>query len=645
MRNSHEKALSALYSLDPGVPREEWVRIAMAAKAAGVTFEEFNAWSSAAHNYDSEADVNSVWKSITDGAIKAGTLHAMARAAGHREDRVVNIQQARAARSAQPAPSASALAQALDVWQGGERATADHWYVAKKRMLPDGLRVYRGGVSQKGIPLDGALMVPAFSPEGELATIQFVTPSAKLNFPGLPVSGFHVVGGKPAPGTLIYVCEGIGAAMTCHQATRSGAVCTFGAGNTLRAVEWLSGLSCKPVIVADKGKEHQAAEISRAFDCQWVEMPHDKPANYDINDMQAEADLASVARHLAAARGHARKYQPLTAGMLMALPLVRWRIKGVLPESGIGVMGGQSGAGKSFLAQEAAFQIGQGGQFFGHRCFKAPVIYLALEGAGGFAGRLRAWRTTFGEIPESVSFIVRQSFDIRQESDRAELIRTLQDMAFEKGVIILDTLAQAALGMEENSSEGMGAVIEGMQELQHAIGGMVLAVHHVGKDASKGLRGHSSLFAALDVVMEITREGDARSWKIAKNKDGKETDDFGFELAPVVIGEDYEGDEITSCVVRPTERADKKPRVIGPKGDRQILCNAVIGEMLRTASRFGQGGALATKPCVLLEDAVNACAAKLACKENQRKNEARRVIQALQAREVIDIGGEWLWSK
>lgn len=645
MRNSREKALSALHSLDPGVPREEWVRIGMAAKAAGISFDEFDGWSSSAHNYGGTADTMAVWKSITDGAIKAGTLFAMARASGHRDERVVSLSQARAVRSAPPAPSASSLAQALEVWQSGERATADHWYVAKKRMAPDGLRVYRGGASQKGIPLDGALMVPAYSPDGELATIQFVTPSAKLNFPGLPVSGFHVVGGKPVPGTLIYVCEGIGGAHTCHQASRSSAVCTFGAGNTLRAVEWLCGLSAKPVIVADKGKEHQAAEIARAFDCQWVEMPADKPPNYDINDMHVEADLSAVARHLGTARGHARKYQPLTAGMLMALPLVRWRIKHVLPETGIGVMGGQSGAGKSFLAQEAAFQIGRGGTFFGHRCFKAPVIYLALEGAGGFAGRLRAWRSAFGEIPESVSFIVRQSFDIRQEQDRLELIRCLHDMAFEKGVIILDTLAQAALGMEENSSEGMGAVIEGMQQLQHAIGGLVLAVHHVGKDASRGLRGHSSLFAALDVVMEITREGEARAWKIAKNKDGKETEDYGFELAPVVIGEDYDGDEITSCVVRAVDLPAPLARPVGPRGERQSVCNAVIGELLRNSKRFGQGGSLPSAPCVLLEEAVEACASKLTCEPKKRKYEARKVIMSLQANGVIDVSGEWLWSR
>ena len=39
--------------------------------------------------------------------------------------------------------------------------------------------------------------------------------------------------------------------------------------------------------------------------------------------------------------------------------------------------------------------------------------------------------------------------------------------------------------------------------LQATLGGLVLAIHHSGKDAGRGLRGHSSLHAALDAVIEV----------------------------------------------------------------------------------------------------------------------------------------------
>ena len=42
----------ALLALDPGMPREQWVRAAMAAKAAGIAFSDFDDWSALAANDD-----------------------------------------------------------------------------------------------------------------------------------------------------------------------------------------------------------------------------------------------------------------------------------------------------------------------------------------------------------------------------------------------------------------------------------------------------------------------------------------------------------------------------------------------------------------------------------------------------------------
>ena len=46
--------------------------------------------------------------------------------------------------------------------------------------------------------------------------------------------------------------------------------------------------------------------------------------------------------------------------------------------------------------------------------------------------------------------------------------------------------------------------------------------------AHKGARGHSSLFAALDGAVEVTRLVNSRSWSIAKAKDGEDGKDFSF---------------------------------------------------------------------------------------------------------------------
>ena len=45
---------------EPSCDRETWVRLAMAAKAAGIDLDTFTTWSAQAENY-SERDVRSVW--------------------------------------------------------------------------------------------------------------------------------------------------------------------------------------------------------------------------------------------------------------------------------------------------------------------------------------------------------------------------------------------------------------------------------------------------------------------------------------------------------------------------------------------------------------------------------------------------------
>jgi hypothetical protein len=68
--------------LDAGTDHNAWVKTAMGAKAAGLDFEDFHDWSARAGNYSNEAECRSVWRSIKEGAIGAGSLFHAARAAG-----------------------------------------------------------------------------------------------------------------------------------------------------------------------------------------------------------------------------------------------------------------------------------------------------------------------------------------------------------------------------------------------------------------------------------------------------------------------------------------------------------------------------------------------------------------------------------
>ncbi len=71
--------------------------------------------------------------------------------------------------------------------------------------------------------------------------------------------------------------------------------------------------------------------------------------------------------------------------------------------------------------------------------------------------------------------------------------------------MFIDTLNRSAPDADENSSKDMGLIIDGMKKIQSQCEGLVICVHHTGKDVSKGLRGHSSLLAALDSAIQVER--------------------------------------------------------------------------------------------------------------------------------------------
>lgn len=255
--------------------------------------------------------------------------------------------------------------------------------------------------------------------------------------------------------------------------------------------------------------------------------------------------MTEVIERQVAAAGKKNRFSPLSAASLEALPPQQWRIKGVLPAVGVAAIYGPSASGKSFLAGAFAAAIAEGSPIFEHATKPVAVLYVGLEGEAGYRGRVMAWQRHNGRaMHDGVRFLL-QPFRLTDSQDVTDLAAACPLGC----VVFIDTLNRAAPGMDENSSKDMGAVIEGAKNLQRLIGGLVVLIAHTGKDSAKGLRGHSSLFAALDASILVSREGDVRSWKVDKAKDGKDGEEHRFRLNVVEVGTDEDGDAITSCVV------------------------------------------------------------------------------------------------
>lgn len=300
---------------------------------------------------------------------------------------------------------------------------------------------------------------------------------------------------------------------------------------------------------------------------------------------------------------------------LAALPPTEHLIKGILPSTGLSAIYGPSGSGKTFLALDLMMAVACQSHWFGHKVKNAPVVYVGLEGKGGINNRIQAWRIKNPSLTPSNFKIILNNFDLMKEHDVDALGKSIINDKMHQGLIVIDTLNQASPSADENSSQDMGAIIKHLKSLQEATGGLVLIVHHTGKNTAQGLRGHSSLKAALDANIEVTG-GDKKSWLLEKSKDGEDGKSFGFRLEVQELGVDSDGDSITSCTVqRDHNLICNKPE---PSGSQQKVVLKAIKEKLKLTLKM------------TIDEAVEAIKPTLTVtKSNQRNNRARTIIQGL----------------
>lgn len=308
----------------------------------------------------------------------------------------------------------------------------------------------------------------------------------------------------------------------------------------------------------------------------------------------------------------------LTAQELMSLPPLTWRIRGLLPSHGLASIYGPSGSGKTFVALDLACAIASGqSHWFGSKVKVAPVVYVALEGEGGIRQRVSAREIHFAApTPQALRFVL-GNFSLLDASNAVELAAEIVQALGSGAVVVVDTLNQSAAGADENSSADMGRVIANAKVLAAAVNGLVILVHHAGKDAGRGMRGHSSLYAAMDAVIEVGSTVSGRSWRVAKSKDGVSGVTYGFELVPCVVGRDEDGLDVTSCTIRQAllkSAAGAKP---------------ISGKNQKAAHQILTGLAVDHLDGIPMKKALVAVGAVLQCEERRRVTRASEVLSSL----------------
>lgn len=235
-------------------------------------------------------------------------------------------------------------------------------------------------------------------------------------------------------------------------------------------------------------------------------------------------------------------------------------VEGVLTAGGMSVVYGESNSGKTTLILDLALRMPDGLPWLGKRLEPGAVIYVACEGSGSIKRRLAAYRKhhgrevgAFGLIPSTLNLM-------DPSSDVEDLIELIKDKIAEIGqlvlLVIVDTVARAMGGANENAGEDMARLVSAGDRIRQETGAHVLFVHHSGKEAAKGARGHSSLRGAIDTEIEVTAEAPVHTLTVTKQRDlDSKGERISGRFVSVELGHNQWGNPVTACVVEPVEQA------------------------------------------------------------------------------------------
>jgi AAA domain-containing protein len=317
-------------------------------------------------------------------------------------------------------------------------------------------------------------------------------------------------------------------------------------------------------------------------------------------------------------------------------------VKGWLDRGSLSVVYGPSNVGKSFLAVDLAHHITKGISWGGRRVRQGNVLYLAVEGGSSFVNRISALEKPefwYRSLPLTMT---------GRDSSAQPLIEAIQHLSHLHGrydLIVVDTMARVMGSGDENTAPDIADLLRNLDLIRRTLGANIMLVHHSGKDVARGARGHSSLRAAIDTEIELSRD----DWgvitaEVTKQRDGPTGYKFCYTLRQIELGRDQDGDPVTTCLVEPTEPTEVGRAVVtGPALIALEILDKMIAADGETLSKPQYPGT----PCVSFGDWKAACVDSGRLADSDLRDTHRRAfgreVEILKKAKLILVRDELIW--
>ena len=454
------------------------------------------------------------------------------------------LSEAKAQRDAEQKKSREVAANTVDlIWSQAGAASPEHPYLQRKGIAPHGARITG----------DGRLMIPLYSEDGELSSIQYIAGDGdkKYHPGGQTGSMFWLIGSIDDADTL-YIAEGFATAATIAETTGKPCAIAYSASNLVPVTGILkaSHPTLDICIVADNDAsgvgQRYAEQASAKFGVRMT-MP---PVPGDANDyVQAGNDLTLLLKpqtsseYLVHADGFSEQPSPIS-----------WLVKHWIQDQALVMVHGPSGGGKTFVTLDWMLHIASGKiKWFGHKVRPGNMVYLAGEGHHGLRSRIAAWKH-HNKVSSLNMWVSKSGVDLNTAAGYLKVVEAIRTLKIKPDVVTVDTVHRFMAG-DENSAQDVKTVLDACAALMLEFSCTVILVHHTGvsEEAQHRARGSSAWRGALDIEISVVPAKGDKSIEIVqrKSKDAEMAAPIYVDLESVEIPGwfDEDGEPVTSAVI------------------------------------------------------------------------------------------------
>lgn len=242
----------------------------------------------------------------------------------------------------------------------------------------------------------------------------------------------------------------------------------------------------------------------------------------------------------------------------------QWLIKGFMEKSNFIELFGSPESCKSLIALDMGFCVACGVDWHGHKVMQGNVVYIAGEGFGGLARRVKALEIKYNRKADNL-FLSKAPAELLDDLSAKKVSDAIAEICDDAALVVIDTLNRNFGAGDENSTKDMTTFIGNVDCYLKNKDESVLVVHHSGLVDKGRSRGNSSLFGALDLQYQVTKNGTNVEFKNKKSKDIPKIDPMCFEIKGIPIEwTDEDGNELTAPILESAEyiKTVNKPKLL-----------------------------------------------------------------------------------